>query len=117
MKKKWPKPNISFSVPLYGGRVYIFKTEKQSLAAEEYFDCQPICKATCGSCRHLLDDLTKQSYYLVAWLDGKRSTLVHELTHASIFILRHAGIDIRDSEGEALCYLLNDLLVQAGVDK
>lgn len=117
MKKKWPKPNMQFVVPIYGGIVYIFKTEKQSIAASDYFNAAPIGKMTCGSCRHLVHDISGESCYVVTWKDGTRSTLIHELTHAAVFILGHAGIDIRDSAGEALCYLLNDLCIKAGINK
>lgn len=43
------------------------------------------------------------------FLDGI-PTLVHELTHASVFMLNRVGIDPRDSSGEVLAYLLEYLL-------
>lgn len=38
------------------------------------------------------------------------STLSHELNHAAFYILQHAGIDARDSDGETFCYLQGALL-------
>lgn len=46
---------------------------------------------------------------IVAVLDGQRSTLVHELGHAALFILETVGINPTDSLGETYCYLLEYL--------
>jgi hypothetical protein len=42
-------------------------------------------------------------------LDGKRATLVHECTHAALFVLEHVGIDPFASNGEPMAYLLDSM--------
>lgn len=50
------------------------------------------------------------SIHLVGIFDGRRSTLVHELAHASFRILDRVGIETpADSKNEAFCYLLDTL--------
>lgn len=64
-------------------------------------------KGLAGACTEL-----SPGHYLIGWFDGKLSTLVHECTHAAMFLLQHVGIDPTDSQGETLAYLLEWLFVQ-----
>lgn len=49
---------------------------------------------------------------LLAVLDGRLSTLVHECIHAALFCLEHVGIRPTDSRGEVLTYLTESLFHQ-----
>lgn len=46
---------------------------------------------------------------IVAVLDGNRATLVHECTHAALFVLQHVGIDPFAANGEPMAYLLDSM--------
>ena len=116
MRQHPPKPKKTFLVPVYGGRLYLYVDDKLARKALEALFIEP----------HLDDDdaigwclpglqPTGGAIYVVAWLDGLTSTLVHELGHAAFYILGRAGIDARDSSGEAFCYLQAELLNRCGV--
>jgi hypothetical protein len=49
--------------------------------------------------------------YLV-WA-SKPSVLAHEMAHAVFHIFDRCGIDPRDSHGEAFCYMLSQLMLEA----
>lgn len=55
---------------------------------------------------------------MTAWLDGNLAmyvgdcnpaTLVHEITHAVLFILGYVGIDPASSNGESMAYLMDNM--------
>lgn len=46
---------------------------------------------------------------LLAVLDGSRATLVHECTHAALFVMEFVGIDPFASNGEPMAYLLDSM--------
>lgn len=54
--------------------------------------------------------------YLIGNFSQKRTVLVHEAAHATLFILNRAGVDSRDSNGEVYCYLLDSILEGLGLD-
>ena len=49
--------------------------------------------------------------YLVYYTDS--ATLAHELSHVVFHVFERCGIDPRDSGGEAFCYMLSQLMVDA----
>lgn len=118
MKKSFPKPSKELDIPIYGGKVLYFKTQKQldkavhclDLPAEEFGD------QAAGKCIYM-EDTNGASLYFVCVFDGLRSTLVHELGHLTFYVLGRAGIDARDSGGEAYCYLHGYLSRELGIDK
>lgn len=44
--------------------------------------------------------------YLIGVFDKDDSTLAHEVCHLTFMVLDRAGIDPRDSDNEAFCYLM-----------
>lgn len=55
---------------------------------------------------------------LTGWVDGNLSiyvgdedpaTLVHEITHAVLYILEHVGIEPLSSNGEPMAYLMDNM--------
>lgn len=50
--------------------------------------------------------------YLV-W-GAKQHTLAHELSHAVLHLFERCGIDPREAGGEPFCYMLSQLLLEAG---
>lgn len=54
---------------------------------------------------------------LVGVFEDGTKTLVHELTHASIFVLKKISADPSDSNGELMAYLLEHLFDKATAGK
>lgn len=42
-------------------------------------------------------------------LDGELQTLVHECAHATMMIMKSVGVRVTSSNGEAFCYLLDNM--------
>lgn len=61
-----------------------------------------------GSC-----GTSKITGYVIGVFDKELSTLVHECTHCSMWMLMNAGINVTDSDGEVMAYL-NDWLFTEG---
>lgn len=108
----WPKTK-EVRIPLYGRRaLHLVKTKQafnQAMANRGILksEMEGVAGRTCAT----YDD-DGYTIYLVGWFDGDRSVLVHELSHVCFFIFSEVGIDARDSDGEAFCYLLQYLCKQ-----
>lgn len=116
--KKWPRPDRSFHLPIYGGRVYLYRSVAAYDAALAFLRQAPREGHMEGVCRQLVNDSDGDGdvIYVVGWFSDRPSTLVHECAHLAAFALQRAGIDIRDSNAEAYCYLLSDILERLGLD-
>lgn len=115
-KKKWPKPSIEFPVPIYGGTAYLYRTQSEFEDALAFIGANTAQSKANGKCQHLTNNVTGESIYMVGWFNSQKSTLVHECAHMAFFILAHAGIDARESAGEAFCYLQDWLFTKFGGD-
>ena len=107
-KNRWPKPVVEFDIPIYGGRLYIFKTQEDFVNAESHLSGNPPKIVDCcfdGHATHFTHSTTGQSTYMIGWYSDKISTLIHELGHICVFVFKHSGMEIGDSDGEAFCYL------------
>ncbi len=107
---------ISFDIPIYGGRVIVARTADQlvrlsKLHGAEY-DGEP-CRGCCAP----VEDERGRAIYLLGLFDRKRSTVVHEAIHLALFVLDRAGIDARESDGEAMAYLTDWLVTRLGIDR
>ena len=54
---------------------------------------------------------------LVGVFEDGIKTLIHELTHASIFVLQRIGADPNDSNGELMAFLMEYLFDKATAEK
>ncbi len=105
---KRPKPWRDFRVPVYGSRVLAYRTAKQYAAACESLGIEWDSEAVDGVVCQANHD-SGHTVFIVGWFNNEPSSLVHEIGHLAIFVLVRAGMDPRDSNGEALCYLLGTL--------
>lgn len=107
---KWPKPFREFGVPLYGGRVYIYDSFEKWRQAKQYLTKEPGDDTpSLGKCTFLTSN-TGSAIALILVTNGNTGTLVHELAHATFFILDRAGVPVKEGEAnEAYCYLLDAL--------
>lgn len=105
---KFPKNHKSITIPLFNLRVWAFNDRKSFAKACNYIRLDGIKhkadNKAIGRC--ILPESKHGDIYLyIGVFDKKRSTIVHELTHAVIFMLPEYGFDIKDSGGELACYL------------
>ena len=114
----WPKPFKEFDIPIYGGRVYVFKTRLAIEKARAHLNA-PRCDLDI----HRLAGFAEAFYhkegfrrlYLVGWFTGSVVTLGHELNHVAFMELERVGIDARNDIGETFCFLQGWLMRACGV--
>lgn len=106
----WPKPWRTFRVPIYGGMVYVFRDLPKLARARVYLTGAAAHLRPSDGCAAALEDRKGYRVYLIGWFDGHFSTLAHECGHTALNVLEAAGIDPRESSGEALCYLQGELM-------
>lgn len=108
--KKWPKPAAEFKVPLYFGRVYVFRDADAYNQAYHFVAHKPnewpALPGVGG--QHTL--MERAGQYLVLVYASDLSALVHELSHAAFQILEMAKVPVAPKTNEeAFCYLLDNL--------
>ena len=116
MKANFPSTAKNFQIPIYGGLVYLFRSEAVMNKALNYLNFEGNNDVVGGRCMQLKAS-DGAALYLVGWYTKDFSTLVHECGHLAMYILERAGIDARHDSGEAYCYLIEELVRQCGIDK
>ena len=116
-KTRWPKPAAQFTVPIYGGGVYLFTSQAEYAQALAFLKQSPAREGVAGCARWLENQDTKDVMYMVGWFDKKPTTLVHEATHVALYIAEYVGFSPKAGGGEPFCYLLDTLLEKLGLDK
>lgn len=110
------KTLVRIPVEVFRSSVTVVHTKEEFLAVANDWgtDATELCTDTdvAGLCLH-----DHENGVLVGVFEGGTGTLVHELTHACIFILNRVGIDPRDSYGEVLAYLMEYLFDKAMAEK
>lgn len=106
---KDPKGSITFPVPLFPGRVLICQTRNayqiahKQLYGHEYEDVEGVRGLSSKAIYN------RKVVYLVGVFDRCDSTLVHELLHTSMSVLKYAGVPISKKNDEVLAYLMDSL--------
>lgn len=124
LKKKVKKTFVDIDVPIYGGWVIVsinqsneefiksfIKSRKSDRSTAEYY-CSLVnqdIELEQGKTAHLQGNVIVRVYS-----DLKTAfhynTLVHELFHATDFILDYKGLKLVDGSDEAYCYLIGYLM-------
>lgn len=103
---KLPKPTHEFDVPIYGVQVVFSNSEKKFAKIAKMHNIEKDVHELPAGMTALVQNVEDGTYkILVGVFDKDLSTLVHELGHATMFILNTVGIDPTDSAGETFCYL------------
>lgn len=105
-KFKFPKP---LHIPIYGGNLYLFKTQEDFQKAYVGLGGEPLTGIFNGNTAHF-EHSDGGSVYLLGWYNDQQSTLAHECVHAAIFLFNQVGMDPSDSNGEAMAYLVGFLV-------
>lgn len=104
-----------FDIPVYGGRCAVHRThEAFNDDRADRFGWAPITRPAAGRTSHITHP-NGAIEFIVAWCDGRTSTLAHEMGHVAIIVLTRAGISIAGEDGEPFCHLLGALMKEAGV--
>jgi hypothetical protein len=111
MPRHFPKPSIEFDIPIYGGRAYLYRTDREYHQACAYLG-HPVRNPDpmCGRFLHCFNR-AGNSVYLVGWFNDDWTVLVHEAAHCALAILDYCGIQPGEGRGEPYCYLLQSLLL------
>ncbi len=111
-----PIGSATFRVPLYGGRVLICPTREAYSRALELLDGDPdpCTKEYVGVLLELSEGRKPvRKVYLLGWFDQNVGTLIHELSHLTFRVLRHAAVGISQTNDEAYAYLMDALYMKA----
>lgn len=96
----------------YHGRLFIASSKKDYEAGHKRLFKTPDV-LTCEQCGRFTGGEGKDGLwtYLV-WAQDKPQ-LAHELAHVIFHVFERCGMDPRDSGGEAFCYMLSQLMIEA----
>lgn len=105
---KTPAGTSKIPVHLYGGVILFardrrsFERAYKSLHDSNYpGDSEEGAGLTCREPVHK----DGETYYLSGVFDGRLDTLCHETGHCATIIMKRAGINPHDDDGESFCYL------------
>jgi len=108
---RWPKSEVEFDVPVYGGRVYLYTDVRRLGRARRFLKLGEEERGLNGRCATVENEKTGEVLYLVSWYNGDVGTLAHEAGHLAFSVLERAGVLVGGEAGdEAYCYLLGDLV-------
>lgn len=95
-----------FSIPIYGGKLALCMTREEWAALAESYGGDPETENTKGLAiqyRHKKDGRV----YAIGVFDGTADTFMHELAHATFFVLGDVGVTLEDGgANEAYTYLI-----------
>lgn len=96
----------------YHGRLFLTRTKQAyERAHQELFETPDVI--TCQEGRFSGGE-GKDGLWTYLVFAKNPHTLAHELAHAVLHVFERCGMDPRDSNGEPFCYMLSQLLVDAG---
>lgn len=96
----------------YTGRLFLANTkaEYEKLHTELFNEPDILSCAQCG--RFTGGDGKDGMWTYLVWAKATPQ-LAHELSHVIFHVFERAGMDPRDSGGEAFCYMLSQLMIDA----
>lgn len=110
MKRK----TIQLSLRPYNGNLYIAKTRKEYERQHLALFAQPDI-LTCAQAGRFNGGEGKDGTWSYLIFAENPSVLAHELMHCLFHVWERCGMDPRDSGGEAICYMLSQLMVDASL--
>ena len=96
----------------YNGNLYVAGTKKAYEKAHKKLFRQPDV-LTCAQAGRFTGGEGKDGMWTYLVWANSAATLAHELAHVVFHTLDRCGIDPRDSGGEAFCYMLSQLMIEA----
>jgi hypothetical protein len=101
---KWPKPHKESDTGIFSSRVYVYTNKEKHKAALAYLGESSITPAV-GVAQAFQNKVDGSHIIVVGWFDGVVSTLIHEVSHATFYVLDSAGVLLTADNHETFCYL------------
>lgn len=98
----------------YNGSLYVCaKEEDYQRAHKKVFGERDVPLSSAGRAgRFVGGEGADGKWAYLVWFTGPE-TLAHELSHVIFHVFDRCGMDPRDSGGEAFCYMLSQLMLEA----
>jgi hypothetical protein len=107
------KPNIhELSLRPYHGRLFYATTNAAYEQGHQELFGEPEI-LTCAQAGRFVGGNGKDGMWTYLLWAKTDATLAHELTHILFHVWERCGMDPRDSGGEAFCYMLSQLMIDA----
>lgn len=110
-----PRTITKIPVHLYGGTLLFAKTRKDFEKAYKWLHGSEYPDDTAdGAGLTVREPLFKDGvvYYLCGVFDSKLETTCHEASHCTTLVMKRAGINSHDDDGESTAYLMEFLFMQ-----
>ncbi len=107
---------VDVRLPLVGGRLRVHLSTATFNADRLVHGAEHRSFRRAGGRTSMLTLVDGNVVYIVGVFDGLLSTLIHEIDHVATMALVRAGMDPRDSDGEAHALLVGELCRLCGVD-
>lgn len=98
----------------YTGRLYVTKSRKEYERQHKLLFKTPDI-LTCAQVGRFNGGEDRNGFWAYLIFAENPATLAHELVHCLFHVWERSGMDPRDSGGEAFCYMLGQLIQEAGV--
>lgn len=96
----------------YHGRLFIASSKKDYEAGHKKLFNEPDV-LTCATAGRFSGGDGKDGMWTYLVFATEPHLLAHELTHVLFHVWERCGMDPRDSGGEAFCYMLSQLMLEA----
>ena len=101
---KWPKPAKECDTGIFSSRVYLYTDRKKHKVALHYLG-ETETVPSVGSAQPFQNTIDGSHVVVIGWFDGDLSTLMHEVTHTTFYVLDGAGVKVDANNHEVFCYL------------
>jgi hypothetical protein len=100
----------------YPGKLFVATTQKDyELAHKKLFKTPDVL--TCATAGRFTAGEGHDGMWTYLVFAKSADTLAHEFSHVLFTVFEFCGIDARDSGGEAFCYMLGQLMIDAPLIK
>ena len=100
----WPKPYREADSGIFNSRVYLYNNREKHKKAVEFLGQKEHTPGV-GVTQAFQNEIDGAHVVVIGWFDEDIGTFIHELSHATFFILDGAGVKIAPDNHEVFCYL------------
>jgi hypothetical protein len=106
-----PRTVSKIPIPLFGGVLYICRDRKTFERTYKHIHGEDYPENTEDAAGLACEEVhsNEEVVYLLGVFDNNSSTILHEVVHTSVFILKRASINPTDDKVETLAYLIEFL--------
>ena len=102
---KWPKPYKESDTGIFSSRVYVYTNREKHKAALTYLGEVCASSPAVGAAQAFQNKVDGSHIVVIGWFDGVVSTLIHEVSHTTFYVLDSAGVLLTPDNHETFCYL------------